>query len=69
MVGPVIPARPRTQHGYHHDTKAKPEAPTAVVELLLMGGRMPETRWTVNKRQDNKLKHCCIRLVIYLNWI
>jgi hypothetical protein len=21
----------------------------------------------VNKRQDNKLKNCCIRLVIYLN--
>jgi hypothetical protein len=21
-----LPARPQTQHGYHHDTKAKPEA-------------------------------------------
>ena len=31
------------QHGYHHDTKAKPEAATAVIELLMMGGRTPET--------------------------
>ena len=36
-------ARPRTQHGYHHDTKVKPEAATAVIELLMMGGRTPET--------------------------
>jgi hypothetical protein len=34
----------------------------------MMGGRTPETCWAVNKRQDNKLKNCCIRLVIYLNW-
>jgi len=39
----VGPARPRTQHGYHHDTKVKPEAVTAVIELLMMGGKMPET--------------------------
>jgi hypothetical protein len=38
------PARPRIQHGYHHDTKVKPEAVTAVIELLMMGGRTPETR-------------------------
>jgi uncharacterized membrane protein YhaH (DUF805 family) len=31
-------ARPRTQHDYHHDTKVKPEAATAVIELLMMGG-------------------------------
>jgi hypothetical protein len=61
------PARPRTQHDYHHDTKVKPEAATAVTELLMMGGRKPETCWAVNKRQDNKLENCCIRLVIYLN--
>ena len=30
-------------HGYHHDTKVKPEAATAVVELLMMGVRTPET--------------------------
>jgi hypothetical protein len=39
----VGPARPRTQHVYHHDTKAKPEATTAVIELLMMEGRTPET--------------------------
>jgi len=61
------PAWPRTQHGYHHDMKIKPEAATAVIEPLTMGGRMPETCWAVNKRQDNKLKNCCIWLVIYLN--
>jgi hypothetical protein len=26
-----------------HDTKVKPEAATAVIELLVMGGRKPET--------------------------
>ena len=36
-------------------------------ELLMMGGRRPETCWAVNKRQDNKLENCCIWLVIYLN--
>jgi hypothetical protein len=37
------PARPRTQHRYRHDTKVKPEAATAVIELLMMGGKTPET--------------------------
>ena len=45
----------------------KPEAATAVTELLMMGGKTPETCWAINKRQDNKLKIFCIRLVIYLN--
>ena len=31
------------QHDYLHDTKVKPEAATAVIELLLMGGKTPET--------------------------
>jgi hypothetical protein len=57
----------RTQHGYHHDTKVKPDAATAFIELLMMGGKTPETCWAVNKRQDKKLKNCCIRLVICLN--
>jgi hypothetical protein len=39
----VGPARPRIQPGYHHDTKVKPEAATAVIELLMMGGTTPET--------------------------
>ena len=60
-------ARPRTKHDYHHNTKVKPEAATAVIELLMMGGKTPETCWAVNKRLDNKLKNCCIWLVIYLN--
>jgi hypothetical protein len=68
VVGPADqPAWPRTQHDYHHDTKVEPEAATTVTELLMMGGKTPETCWAVNKRQDNKLKNCCIRLVIYLN--
>jgi len=59
-------ARPRTQHDCRHDTKVKPEAATAIIELLIMGGKTPETCWAVNRLQDNKLKNCCIRLVIYL---
>ena len=57
----------QTQHDCHHDTKVKPEAATAVIELLMMGGKTPETCWPVNGRQDNKLENCCIWLVIYLN--
>jgi hypothetical protein len=37
------PARPRTQHDYHRDTKVKPEAATAVIEPLMMGVKTPET--------------------------
>jgi len=36
-------ARPRIQHDCHHDAKVKPEAATAVIELLMVGGKMPET--------------------------
>jgi hypothetical protein len=36
-------ARPRRQHYCHHDTKVKPEAATAIIELLMMGGKTPET--------------------------
>jgi hypothetical protein len=35
--------RPRTQHDCHHDTKVKPEAATALIKLLMMGGKTPET--------------------------
>jgi hypothetical protein len=52
------PARPRTQHDCHHDTKVKPEAATAVTELLMMGGKTPETCYAVNKRQDSELENC-----------
>jgi hypothetical protein len=43
LVSASRPARSRTQHDYHHDTKVKPEAATAVIELLMMGGKTPET--------------------------
>jgi len=32
------------QHCYHHAPTVKPEAATAVVELLMTGARMPKTR-------------------------
>jgi hypothetical protein len=31
------------QHDCHHDMKVKPEAATEVIELLMMGGKTPET--------------------------
>jgi hypothetical protein len=37
------PARPRKQHDCNQDTKVKPDAVTAVIELLMMGGKTPET--------------------------
>jgi hypothetical protein len=37
------PAQPRKQHGYHHNTKVKAKAVTAVIELLIMGVKTPET--------------------------
>jgi len=36
-------ARPQTWHDYHHDTRVKPEAAAAVIELLMMGGKTPKT--------------------------
>jgi hypothetical protein len=47
--------------------KVKPEVATAVIELLMMGGKTPETCLAVNKRQDKKLENFCILLVIYFN--
>jgi hypothetical protein len=40
-----------------------PEAATAVVGLLMMGMRVPETCRAVFKRQVINLRNCCIRLV------
>jgi hypothetical protein len=37
--------------------KVKPEAATAVIELLMMAGRTPKMCRAVNKRQDNKLEN------------
>jgi hypothetical protein len=42
---PIIRSQPDhdQQHYYHHAPTVKPEAATAVVGLLMMGVRMPET--------------------------
>jgi len=44
-------------------SNGKPEAATAVSELLMMGVRMPETCWAVFKSQVINLRNCCIWLV------
>jgi len=44
------------QHCHHHAPKVKSEAAAAVVELLMMGMRMPETCCTVFKRQVINLR-------------
>jgi hypothetical protein len=54
VVGPDRPARlaallPPRSNG-------KPEVATAVVELLMMGMRMPETCWAVFKQVIKKLE-------------
>jgi len=38
----VVVAVDSQQHCYHHASMVKPEAATAVVELLMMGVRTPE---------------------------
>jgi hypothetical protein len=43
VVGPVNRPDHEQQHCYHNAPKIKPEAATAVVELLMMGVRTPET--------------------------
>jgi hypothetical protein len=48
------------QHCYHHTSKVKPEAATAVVELLMMGVRTPETRRAINTCQVINWGNCCI---------
>jgi hypothetical protein len=48
------------QHCYHQAPKVKPEAATAVIELLMMGVKTPETCWAVNKRQVTNWINCCI---------
>jgi hypothetical protein len=45
------------QHCYHHAPTVKPEAATAVVVLLLMGVRTPETYWAVHKRPVINLRN------------
>ena len=41
--------------GFYLRIVVTPEAATAVIELLMMGGgETPKTCWAVNKRQDKK---------------
>jgi hypothetical protein len=51
------------QHCYHYAPTVKPEAAIAVVELLMMGVRTPETCSAVNKLQAINLRNRCIWLV------
>ena len=53
MVAALLPPR----------SNGKPEAATAVDELLMMGMRMPETCWALFKRQAINLRDWCIWLV------
>jgi hypothetical protein len=39
----VFVVGPAGKHDYHRDTKVKPEAATAAIERLTMGGKTPET--------------------------
>jgi hypothetical protein len=48
------------QHCYQHAPKVKPEAVTAVVELLMMGMRTPKTCSAIHKYQVINLRNCCI---------
>jgi len=48
------------QRCYHHAPKVKPEAAPAVVEVLMMVVRTPETCLAVHKRQVINLRNCCI---------
>jgi hypothetical protein len=43
VVGPAGRPLILILHDYHHDTTVKPAAATAVIELLMMGGKSPET--------------------------
>jgi hypothetical protein len=48
------------QHRYRHAPTVKPEATTAVVELLMMGVRTPKTCWAIHNHQVINLRNCCI---------
>ena len=50
------PDRPRPTSLPPPRSNVKPEAATAVDKLLMMGMRMPETCWTVFKKQAIKLR-------------
>jgi hypothetical protein len=56
------------QHCYHHAPMVKPETATAVVELMMVGVRTPETCWVVYKTSSNKLEKL-LHLVGWFIWI
>jgi len=58
-----IPAWVRTSGLLPPRSDGKPEAATAIVELLMMGIWMPETCWNLFKQQAIKLSDFCIWLV------
>jgi hypothetical protein len=53
----VVGPHNNQQHCYHHAPMVKPEAATAVVELLMMGVRTPETCLAVHKRKVINLRN------------
>jgi hypothetical protein len=55
------------QHCYVHAPTAKPEVATAIVELLMMGVRTPETYCAVPKSQVINLRSCCTFLTYLLH--
>ena len=60
VIGPDRPNHVQ-QHCYHHAPTVKPKAATAVVELLMMGMRTPETCRAVYEHQiKNNLRNFCI---------
>jgi len=62
-LGDSRPARPRPTELLSPNSDCKPEADTAVFELLMMGMRLPETCWALFKRQVINLRSCCLWLV------
>ena len=63
MSGRERPARTQPTALLSPSSDGKPEAATAVVELLIMGIRVLETCWAVFKRQVINLRNFCIWLV------
>jgi hypothetical protein len=55
----LVVVGPAEQHCYHHAKTVKPQAATAVVELLRMGVRTPETCEVVHKHQVINLRNYC----------
>jgi len=54
------PAPPRPTALLPPRSNGKPEAATAVAEILRMGVRTPKTCWAVRKRQVINLRNCCM---------